>query len=242
MKNWAIVAVAAAISGVVFAKADEYPTIATFGGVVLVYCFVLRFYVRAMLCYINLTRGNLLQSRCLALKLKDDEDDPPIHPADVRRDIQNYYHRWLSPMGRNELVLANLTLGFGLLFALPLGLVAWGGVTLVSDSVAQGIIVFALGHTFIEANDFLRSHFFDDVAACERRRAKGKGRHIFPVPVAGAGYAWMWALVVALSLLAAGRPPLFAFLRALRTLYFEGGICFSKRLHQRNVCHLLSRH
>src|SRR5579863_6802608 len=70
MKNWAMVVAAAALSGLPFgSKSSEYPTPIMFAGVVVVYTFILRFFVRAILCYINLVRWNVLQSDCVELKL-----------------------------------------------------------------------------------------------------------------------------------------------------------------------------
>src|SRR5712692_7801530 len=57
MKNWAMVIAAAAISGLSFGnKSSEYPTPIMFAGSVIVYTFILRFFVRAIICYINLVR------------------------------------------------------------------------------------------------------------------------------------------------------------------------------------------
>src|SRR5258708_13880256 len=70
MKNWAMTVAAAALSGLAFGtKSADYPNKYMFVGVVIVYVFVLRFYIRAMLCYINLCRWNRLQSDCVELKL-----------------------------------------------------------------------------------------------------------------------------------------------------------------------------
>src|SRR5437667_1333397 len=65
MKNWAMIVAAAAISGLSFGTSGRhYPNPVMFVGVVIVYVFILRFFVRAILCYINLTRWNKLQSGC----------------------------------------------------------------------------------------------------------------------------------------------------------------------------------
>src|SRR6202035_267743 len=59
MKNWAMVIAAAALSGLPFgSKSSDYPTPIMFAGSVIVYTFVLRFFIRAILCYINLIRWN----------------------------------------------------------------------------------------------------------------------------------------------------------------------------------------
>lgn len=72
MKNWAMVVAAAAISGLSFsssAQQNQYPSLPMFVGTVVVYVFVLRFYIRAILCYTNLLKWNKLQADCLSLKL-----------------------------------------------------------------------------------------------------------------------------------------------------------------------------
>src|SRR6202521_911884 len=66
MKNWAMIVAAAALSGMPFgSKSSDYPTPIMFAGAVIFYTFILRFFVRAMICYINLIRWNLLQARCV---------------------------------------------------------------------------------------------------------------------------------------------------------------------------------
>ena len=78
MKNWAMIVAAAALSGLPFSgRATEYPTPMMFAGIVVVYTFISRFFIRAILCYINLVRWNVLQSDCVELKLVR----VTIHPA-----------------------------------------------------------------------------------------------------------------------------------------------------------------
>jgi len=58
-----MVVAAAAISGLSFsssAQQNQYQT-SMFVGTVVVYVFVLRFYIRAILCYTNLLKWNKLQ-------------------------------------------------------------------------------------------------------------------------------------------------------------------------------------
>ena len=70
MKNWAMLIAAASISGLAFGtSATNYPNVPMLTGVVVVYVFILRFFIRAILAYINLTRWNTLQSDCLQLML-----------------------------------------------------------------------------------------------------------------------------------------------------------------------------
>lgn len=70
MKNWAIVTAAAAISGLAFGTAaSNFPNVPMFTGTVIVYAFVLRFFIRAIICYVNLIRWNTLQKDCIELKL-----------------------------------------------------------------------------------------------------------------------------------------------------------------------------
>ncbi len=106
MKNWAMVIAAAALSGLPFgSKSSEYPTPIMFAGSVIVYTFVLRFFIRAILCYTNLLRWNVLQSDCVELKvLPRTRTTSTVAEKEqkLREDIQHYYFEWLSPIGRKD--------------------------------------------------------------------------------------------------------------------------------------------
>src|SRR5437899_12327207 len=66
MKNWAMVIAGAVLSGLAFGSAaGTYPTKPMFIGVVIAFAFTLRFFIRAILCYINLSRWNTLQRETL---------------------------------------------------------------------------------------------------------------------------------------------------------------------------------
>src|SRR5690349_8775483 len=72
MKNWAIVVAGAVVSGLAFsgsARTAQYPTLSIFIGTVIVYVFIIRFFVRAVVCYGNLLKWNKLQSDCVEIKL-----------------------------------------------------------------------------------------------------------------------------------------------------------------------------
>jgi hypothetical protein len=214
MKNWAMIVAAAAISGLSFGtSAALYPNVPMFLGVVLVYVFVLRFYVRAILCYINLLRWNQLQSDCVSLKLvqkpprlgeskktKEDLEKQLI------QDIENYYHRWLSTVNRKTQLFSNLKLGFALLFALPLFFMVQGVATLWGNSWVKGMTFFALGTTFVELNDFFKSQFFDDVRAFKKRESRGKFHDIFPAPASRGWYIALWLLNLTISIAIAQWP------------------------------------
>src|SRR6266550_7335479 len=59
MKNWAIVIAGAILSGLALGSAaGTYPSKPMFVGVVIAFAFTLRFFIRAILCYINLSRWN----------------------------------------------------------------------------------------------------------------------------------------------------------------------------------------
>ncbi len=133
MKNWAMLVTAAAISGLAFGtSAAQYPNRTMLIGVVVVYTFTLRFFIRANLCYINLSRWNTLQSDCVQLMVSPNADasgqakNKSALVEQLKQDIQHYYHQWLSPINRKVQVFANLKLGFALLFALPLFFLIWG--------------------------------------------------------------------------------------------------------------------
>lgn len=210
MKNWAMIVAAAAISGLAFgAKSADYPAPVMFAGAVIVYVFVLRFYIRAILCYINLVRWNVLQSDCIQLNLMPKRGSSTQNEPELRKkledDLQNYYFAWLSPIPRKEQLYQNLKLGFYLLFALSLFFVVWGAVSLwVNSALVRGLTVFAVLDTVLEFNDFAKSKYFDDVSAWERRQKRGKLYEIFPIPASRGAFLLGWVATLSISLIVAG--------------------------------------
>jgi hypothetical protein len=201
MKNWGMIVAAAAISGLSFGTAAEkYPNVPMFVGTVVVYAFVLRFYVRAILCYINLGRWNRLQKDCVALTLSSPGSDRSPLETQLSSDIEIYYYQWRSVYSRKTQLVSNLKLGFGLLLALPLFFMVWGAVILWPSTIVQGLTVFAFLNTAVELNDFLKSGFFDDPKAHERRVAT-KSRRLFPGPESEGVFVGLWGSVVAGSIL-----------------------------------------
>ena len=101
----------------------------------------------------------------------------------LRRNIQDYYYRWRSPIDRVRQIASNLKLGFGILMALPPLLMVWS-VTLAWDSsLVKALVTFAVGATLIEGEDFLTSPFFDTADAKERTH-----HDIFPAAGSDAAY------------------------------------------------------
>lgn len=213
MKNWAMTVAAAALSGLAFgASSSTYPNKYMFVGVVIVYVFVLRFYIRAILCYINLCRWNRLQSDCVELRLlpRQYEGKPGKSQEEVdtqfREDLQNYYYRWLSPIDRKTQLLSNLKLGFGLVFALTLFFFLWGLLNLWHDRLVKALLVFSVGTTIVEFNDFFKSSFFDTVSAYRARKSRSKVYEIFPVPGSRGWYLASWIFVIVVSVVFAEWP------------------------------------
>ncbi len=216
MKNWAMIVAAAALSGLPFSgRATEYPTPMMFAGIVVVYTFILRFFIRAILCYINLVRWNVLQSDCVELKLVR----VTIHPAATvepeegkfLRDLQAYYFEWLSPLCRKDQIFENLKLGFYLLFGLALFFMVWGAVVLRQNYFVRGLVTFAILNTLLETYDFLTSKYFDDIAAQERRKI----RSVFPIPRSRGAFFAGWALNVVLSSIVALWPTIWGAISSL---------------------------
>jgi hypothetical protein len=212
MKNWAMVVAAAAISGLSFsssAQQNQYPNIPMFVGTVVVYVFVLRFYIRAILCYTNLLKWNKLQSDCLSLKLMQPARNK-MSLDDLKKrlteDINLHYYEFLPTVGRKTQLLANLKLGFILLFALTIFFLIWGIAGLWSSHLVRGLTVFAIGNSALEMYDFFTSRNFDDVNAWKSRRAKGKEYGIFPVPQTRALFIYGWIINIAVSLVVATWP------------------------------------
>src|SRR6266566_2320605 len=106
MKNWAIVIAGAILSGLAFGSAaGTYPNKPMIVGVVVAFAFTLRFFIRAILCYINLTRWNTLQRE--TLKVMVWVNDPPPNAAPqlnagdlvkLQEAIDNLYFDWHSPI------------------------------------------------------------------------------------------------------------------------------------------------
>jgi hypothetical protein len=213
MKNWAMTVAAAALSGLAFGtRSDNYPNKYMFVGVVIVYVFVLRFYIRAILCYINLCRWNKLQSDCVELTLlpRERENIPPktqqALETQLRNDLQNYYFKWLSPIDRKTQLLSNLKLGFGLVFALTLFFLLWGLLNLWEERLVRSLLLFCVGTTIVEFNDFVKSSFFDTVTAYQERKTWSKAHEIFPVPGSRGWYLASWVFVIAVSVVYAEWP------------------------------------
>jgi hypothetical protein len=236
MKNWAMAIIAASISaGVAFARpsattslsADVSTSLPVFLVAAIAYIFNLRFFFRAILCYINLTRWNKLQSDILSLKLIP----APIAPgksiptreqatANLRQSILHYYHSWLSPIDRKTQILANLKLGFALFLTLPLFFIIIGAVNQWSNYLVRGLTLFVVGGTIVEFSDFATSHYFDDPDRTTRRKTPASFNPLlFPVPKTGWSYLLAWALTLLVSITAAQWPTVLAMLRNLRQAF-----------------------
>jgi PEGA domain len=205
MKNFAMVAVAAAISGVAFSKdAQRFPDERMFLGIVIVYVFVLRFFFRAIICYINLVRWNNLQNACAQMKLLSDTRNGYQKTKNelehiFRQNFQHFYVQWLSPISRKTQVASNLKLGFGLLFALPIFFGIWGLTSLWKSPLVEGLATFALGITVVEVYDFFASEIFDNVQATERRASNCNGSKYYPTPAAKFLFLVQWIVVAIIS-------------------------------------------
>ncbi len=210
MKNWAMVVAAAALSGLPFgSKSADYPTPIMFAGTVIVYTLILRFFVRAMLCYINLIRWNVLQNDCIQLKLlPSGSSSLQDRERKLRTDIQHYYFEWLSPLTRKDQIFENLKLGFYLLFALVLFFMVWGAIVLWQSHFVMGLLTFAVLNTALEAWDFMRSKYFDNPVAWHKRMARGKAHDIFPIPRSHGTFLLGWLVNLVVSVLVALWPEL----------------------------------
>ncbi len=231
MKNWAMVIVGALLSAVVaLTKTDSLSgqssqttvNIATLLVAVIAYVFTLRFFVRAILCYINLIRWNTLQSDIVAYEMMVPVDGVDNPGKDERRqklveDIAEYYHRWTSPIDRKTQLISNLKLGFALVLTLPLFFIVIGIIHLWPNHLAIGLATFALGSSIVEVTEFKRSSFFDDRNA-RQRRARGKHqRHarIFPIPTSRTEYLVLWMLTLLVSGIVTLWPQVKALLNGL---------------------------
>jgi hypothetical protein len=202
LTNWAIVVVGALFSGLAFGSAGSNPPRAfTVAGLAIAYAFVLRFFFRSILAYINVTRWNKLQSSCARARLlRQQGAQASDAEATLVMNIQQHYLGWISPVGRKAQIFSNLHLSFSLLFVLPSFFLVWGLVRLWADPLVRGIGVFVVGITVIEITDFFRSPFFDDIDAA---RKKPNRESTFPAPVPDTRYVVAWAIVLLISVLTA---------------------------------------
>jgi hypothetical protein len=205
MKNWAMVVAAAALSGLPFgSRSSEYPNPIMFAGTVIVYTFILRFFVRAIICYTNLIRWNVLQNDCVQLRLLPSVSNATKNvqqrETTLRQDIQDYYFRWLSPLSRKDQLFQNLKLGFYLLFGLALFFMFWGAIALWHSSVVKGLFTFAILNTALEIWDFSRSKYFDDPEAFARRKKSAKEPQVFPLPHSQGAFFVGWVCNVIISI------------------------------------------
>lgn len=189
MKNWAIVvtaAIGAAVASILKASpnATEFDNAKLiFVGSMLAYLFTVRFFVRAIICYVNLLRWNRLQSDILRMKLECDSKctrSTTELEGEIKTSIDLYYHRWLSTIGRWDQITSNLKLGFGLLLVLPVVVMVWSGFISWESCYTRTATLFVVGGTIIEIYEFMTTGFLDTPEAREKR--KSFSRHSFPGP------------------------------------------------------------
>lgn len=208
MKNWAILVLAPVLAAVIamgnttqaagVASGNTRLSVAIVAAAVFSYVFTLRFFFRAIQCYINLLRWNTLQSAVVRFKLRPHPGPGADSTEHGLLDaIDNYYHHWRSPVARPEQVASNLKLGFGLVLALPLLLMCWGAYVHWDDLLVRGLVLFAIGGTVIEVTDFRVSRFFDTPDAAKKRKVYacvgcGVQKQIFPAPTGSVRYVLTW--------------------------------------------------
>lgn|GEM_PF-3030878 len=214
MKNWAVLIVAAVVSAVVSLNkanpASSDSELAIYSGSLIVYVFVLRFFIRAILCYINLVRWNNLQHAVIAYKLVQPTPRAGASPKatdelklDLLTKIQDLYFSWRAPsrLTRKTQLVSNLKLGFALLLALPVFFAVMTGSRILADStIARGLTVFAIGCTLVEMLDFWRGGWFD-TPETHAARKRGNAREIFPTPVSDKEYLLYWLANVLISVI-----------------------------------------
>jgi hypothetical protein len=218
MKNWAVLIVGAVLSAVTAVQklnpTGEVNELPIFVGAVIAYVFTLRFFVRAILCYINLSRWNNIQNSIVALKVA--QPSPRAGSvaktakqlkAQLLQNIDELYFKWLAPsrLTRGTQLLANLKLGFGLLIALPLFFAFSVGLRVIPHShFALGLTTFAVGYTIIELVDFFASSYFDTPDAAAKRHKNPQST--FPTPTIGIRYLVLSLVNVFVSLAVAYWP------------------------------------
>jgi hypothetical protein len=214
MQNWAIVILGISISAVVAlcppstSVSNNIPfsiTMPIFIVATITFAFILRFFIRAILCYINLTRWNTLQSDLLKLNMLSPTPRPeelPLNQDQLKTtllsDIDVYYYFWKSPIDRKTQILSNLQLGFALIIFLPLLFVILGAINLWGSSFARGLTIFTIGNVLVEGYDFVNSPFFDNPSRFSKRKSTKKGQ-VFPIPNSKGIYLILWIVNIAIS-------------------------------------------
>src|SRR6266436_4969605 len=105
MKNWAVLIVAAVVSAVVAVQrtglGQPQNDVAMYIGALIAYVFTLRFFVRAVLCYINLIRWNNLQRSIVAYKIAKPTSDNAKTFRQLKDEllekIDQLYFGWHAP-------------------------------------------------------------------------------------------------------------------------------------------------
>jgi hypothetical protein len=225
MKNWAVLIVAAVVSAVVAVQrtglGQPQNDVAVYVGALIAYIFTLRFFVRAILCYINLIRWNNLQRSIVAYKIGKPTSDNAKTSEQLKDELleklDQLYFGWHAPpeLTRATQLLANLKLGFGLLIALPLFFAAVVGIRMLPFSYpVLGITVFAIGYTIVELLDFLYSRLFDTPEVYAKRKL-GKENAIFPTPKLGTRYMILSIVNVLVSIVIGLWPEISTMVRAI---------------------------
>lgn len=219
MKNWAMIVVGALLTAV--AQTSRSVTdgaaglnlnVATVVVAVIAYAFSLRFYVRAIICYVNLIRWNTLQAGITSYTLVRSTKAKTAVDARSKliADIQNYYNEWASPIDRKTQLVSCLKLGFALLITLPAFFVVIGAVALWKDAWVKGLLAFTVGNTIVEVLDYRNSWFCDtpEERALRNQRREETARS-FPTPSSRDKYLAYWFFNFAGSLLVALWPKIF---------------------------------
>lgn len=198
MKNFAVIAVAALVGGVasisgLMATSPDKTLFYTglFVGACATHLFVVRFFVRSILCYNNLIKWNILQADLVRLKLAS--TNPEKENRIFAKHLDQYYLNWHAPLPRTNQIVSNLKLGFGLLFVIPPPLIVWGLIQTWGEPFTMGVATLTLLGTLIEVRDFLGSGFFDNPDAAAKRKSHQKK---FPRPTGRGEYVILWIIAV----------------------------------------------
>ncbi len=237
MQNWAVGMIAASIAATVALtkvisgqpNVDFQITVPLFIVAVIAYVYNLRFFIRAILCYINLIRWNTLQNDIVRYKigrsLHLESQTELSHEQNLEKlvmDIRTYYLEWLSPINRSTQLFSNLKLGFYLIFAFPLLFVIIGVLSLWSSNIVKGFTVFAAFDTFLEFYDFTSSRYFDT----EKNIKEGKGKKklsVFPIPISRSTYFILWIGNLIISTIVVFWSPIQSFIEKFTQVIL---VCF----------------
>jgi len=129
--GWAITLLSILVTGIFLS--GIFPDIRSFIVLLLISLLLIRFFARTVLAYQNLIRWNIFRNSIDKIFLGEDRDGSI--QKDLRKSIDLYDWRWLSPQPRSKLILSNLRYGYWYMFLFIYLLAAYAWLSLDTSSI-----------------------------------------------------------------------------------------------------------